>query len=208
MDAQVVSEILIVFLGSILQAMAGFGFTLFANPMLLMVGLTLPETVFITCLSSAVQKVLAVHHMRHQVYWREIWPVIVVSVLAIPLGTLALKGLSKQSVSFVKQFIGVLILLAIVLQIVWHTKPHERTPRYWGLSAGLASGFLSGLANIGGPPIVLWIHAHRWTNERIRVTVPAITLPGVPIQGPCCCWPSTAASCPRGRPASAPPWPW
>ncbi len=39
-----------------------------------------------------------------------------------------------------------------------------------------------GFANIGGAPIILWILAHRWQNEKMRVTSLAFTLAFVPFQ--------------------------
>jgi uncharacterized membrane protein YfcA len=35
----------------------------------------------------------------------------------------------------------------------------------------LAAGVLSGVSGMGGPPIVLWLMAHKWSNDRIRVTM-------------------------------------
>jgi uncharacterized membrane protein YfcA len=58
----------------------------------------------------------------------------------------------------------------------------DRIPAVWGYLAGFFSGFLNGLANIGGPPLVLWVLAHRWENNRMRATPIAFSLIYVPFQ--------------------------
>jgi uncharacterized protein len=70
----------------------------------------------------------------------------------------------------------------VLVQWALRIRPRDRLARGWGLLAAAFTGVLTGMLNMGGPPIVLWAHAHRWSTDRIRVIVPALTLPLVPFQ--------------------------
>ena len=70
----------------------------------------------------------------------------------------------------------------LLLQWLWRVKPRDVLARGWGFLAAACSGVLAGFANIGGPPLILWIHSQKWSNERNRVTIPAMSLPLVPFQ--------------------------
>ncbi len=61
-------------------------------------------------------------------------------------------------------------------------EPQDKVHWSWEYLAAVCSGILNGLANIGGPPLVLWIHAQRWTTERKRVSTLLYGLPYVPFQ--------------------------
>jgi hypothetical protein len=43
-------------------------------------------------------------------------------------------------------------------------------------------GFIGGVAGMGGPPIVMWVHAHDWSNQRSRATLWAYFSGLTPIQ--------------------------
>ena len=60
--------------------------------------------------------------------------------------------------------------------------PVPRLARYWDVLAGAASGILQGFANIGGPPLMMWVCAHQWSNQQFRITPVSIALLMVPFQ--------------------------
>ncbi len=167
---------------SALQSAVGFGFALFSVPAMLLLGWPLPESVVIASLGSFVQRVQAVVHLRRDVHWGQLAGPIALALLGLPLGVGLLRLLSEADRGTVRQILGGLILAVVVVQRVWRVRPRERLHRAWGWVAGFCSGILSGLASIGGPPLVLWVHAHHWPNPRLRVTIPAITIPCTPLQ--------------------------
>ena len=167
---------------SVLQGTVGFAFSLFAVPALLFTGLALPEAVMLALLAGSVQRLLTVSKLRGSVDWRHLFPLIAVGLLAVPLGILLLHRLADTDKSTMRLVLGMLILLALALQWASRIKPRPHVHWAWGVLAAICSGVLSGLANIGGPPIVLWVHAHDWPNEKIRVTTLAFSLPMVPFQ--------------------------
>jgi len=169
-------------LGSLIQSSSGFGFGLFAVPLLLFMGFNLPETVIIVVIGSAIQKITAVTQLWKSVDWKGQAPYMAVGLASLPLGIYCMYQASFLGQASVKQIIGSVILLLLLLQWKGVIKSSEKVPAIWGYIAGFFSGLLNGLANIGGPPLVLWILAHRWSNEKMRVTPIAFSLVFVPFQ--------------------------
>lgn len=173
---------LAVFLGSLLQAAVGFGFSLVVVPLLLSAGFGAPEAVSASVIAALGQRVFALRHLHRAVDWRTLWPMMLIGMLSLPLGVAALHHVSGMRQSVVRQVIGLCILVLILVQWLGKVEPRDSLAAGWGYLASFFAGLLSGFASIGGPPIVLWILAHRWSTERIRITVSAYTLAFVPLQ--------------------------
>jgi uncharacterized membrane protein YfcA len=169
-------------LGSMIQSSSGFGFGLLAVPLFLLMGFTLPETVIMVVIGSAVQKITAVSYLWKAVDWKGQAPYMAVGLATLPLGVYGLYRVSFLAQPAIKQIIGAVVLLLLLLQWKGFIKSREKVAPVWGYTAGFFSGFLNGLANIGGPPLVLWILAHCWSNEKMRVTPIAFSIVFVPFQ--------------------------
>ncbi len=172
----------ILLFSSFVQSSVGFAFALFSNGLLLTIGMPLPEAVMLSSLASTLQRVVMTSRMNHHVDWKMFSPYILLSLLFVPVGILLLKLLSFQSISLSKQVIGGVILAMLCLHLWMKPVPRKEIRRGWGILAASSSGLLTGMANIGGPPIVFWVHSHDWSNEIKRVAVPAMSLPLVPFQ--------------------------
>ena len=168
--------------GSIIQSSSGFGFGLFAIPILLFFGFDLPAAVTMAIIGSAVQKVTAVNYLKDELNWKEMLPYMLTGLVSLPLGIYAMFKVSAMDQSVVKQIIGGLVLVLLVLRWKGAIKSRPIVPGIWGYIAGFFSGLLNGFANIGGPPLVLWTLAHQWSNQRMRGTIIAFSLIFVPFQ--------------------------
>lgn len=169
-------------LGGIIQSSSGFGFGLFIIPILLFFGFSLAPTVIIVVIGSAIQKMMAVNYLKEHLDWKEMMPFIIIGLIGLPLGIYAMFKVSHMSQPAVKQVIGGLVLLMLVLHWQGAIKSRELVPKLWGYIAGFFAGLLNGFANIGGPPVVLWTLAHRWSNPKMRGTIIAFSLIFVPFQ--------------------------
>lgn len=172
----------VLLLGGVIQSSIGFGFGLFAIPLLLFMKISLPETVMIVIISSAIQKIVATTHLRKFVKWKELYPMMAVGFFTLPLGIYMMFRVSTLDHSLVKQILGVCIFLLLLLRIKGVIKSAGKDASSWGLVAAFFSGLLNGFANIGGPPMVIWILTKNWTNERMRGTLLAFSLVFVPSQ--------------------------
>jgi uncharacterized protein len=171
-------------IGSIVQSSAGFGFSLVALPLMLFMGFNLPQAVMINIIASAFQKITAITYIGKSVDWKGHYPYMTIGFLALPVGVFCQYHASFLRQSYIEMGLGVIILVSLVLQWAEIIKVKEKVSCIWGYVAGFSSGFLNGLANIGGPPLVLWILAHSrtWTNEKMRATPIAFALVSMPLQ--------------------------
>ena len=169
-------------LGALLQSAAGFGFGLFAVPALLVIGFSLPQAVMLCVAGSAMQKVLAVYALREHVPWRNLKPLIVSGLVTLPAGLWLMQRLSRAGRDTTGIVVAALIMAMLLLRRLAAPRGRAVVPAAWGVAAGAVSGVLNGLANIGGPPVVLWSLAHDWSNRRLRVTTLAQSLVFVPFQ--------------------------
>lgn len=88
----------------------------------------------------------------HQARWREVLPLTLSAMVLVPVGAHFLALLEP---TLVRRLIGGLILGFVLLLLTG--KSHYSHPRLvLTYSVGALSGFLTGLAGIGGPPIVLY----------------------------------------------------
>lgn len=173
----------ILFLSALICTMVGFGFGIFANSLMLLAGMTLPQAMPISVTTMSAQTAVSIYHLRaHGMFARVRW-VIFTTLLFMPLGTLLLHYLSEtMSKESLRAIVGGIILLVVTLQTAARVKPRERVHWGWGLAAASSGGVLAGLCGMGGPPLVLWVIAHQWSSQQTRVALWTIFLSLVPAQ--------------------------
>lgn len=172
----------IVFFGIALQAMIGFGYALIATPLLLSAGLPLADIVVITTVTSTSQRLIFGYQMREHAQVKLYIPVVIASIFGIPIGIYILGIVSGESRDIVKQMVGIIILLTVIIQLTVKVQPKESIAKLWGYLAGVIAGVLAGFANIGGPPHVIWVYAHNWTKEQLRAAPLLLSIPMIPVQ--------------------------
>ncbi|HBK05603.1 MAG TPA: sulfite exporter TauE/SafE family protein [Acetobacteraceae bacterium] len=154
-----------VLFASILRGFTGFGFGLAAVPLL---SLALPPAEVVP-LVVTLQVVIGVGGLRTawpDCDWRSVRALVPGLVCGVPIGLLILTVLSPNPVRFA---IG-----AVIIFSVWLIQRGIRLPPNpsWIVSAsvGLASGVISGLASMGGPPVVVYLLAVGHSAARMRAT--------------------------------------
>ncbi len=167
---------------SLVQSAVGFAFNLLALPLLLSIGLSLPEAVLLATLGASFQKIHAVLALRRSIIWHACLLLLVTSAVTLPAGILVLRGLARVDPRWIRAGVGGFVLVALAAVWALRVTPRERLHWGWGVLAGSVSGFLSGLTSTGGPPIVLYVHAHRWRNPQMRATMLAQALALAPLQ--------------------------
>ena len=183
MSPQLLAGIAIVlFLGSMLQGAVGFAFGLFAIPFLVWTGVSLSEAVALMSISVFVQVLVSTVQLRRDVRWREVLPATGLRYLTLPVGLALLLLIDTLDKAQIKQILGLLVLSALLAQIFWKIEPRDDLAPKWTVLAFSSSGFMQGLAAMGGPPVVLWVMAHRWNSRQSRAFLLALFLLGAPPQ--------------------------
>jgi len=170
MDTQLLLLIaLCVCSGAVVQAMIGFGGGLVAIPLLLWAGLDLPDALGVMTASVSMQLTFKVARYWAEIDWPVIWPMARARAVGYVPGLVVLSILAESSQSFIKQVIGGVVLIALIMQLMARITPRDRVAAGWTWLAGTTSGFSAGCVGIGGPPVVLWVMAHNWPPKKARL---------------------------------------
>lgn len=165
---QLVEICVILFLGSLLQGAVGFGMGMFSISVMIWFHIPITSAVAIVIVASGLQTLWSWYNNREHLDWREPVRISVIRMMTVPLGIMTLGVLSVQSQAVIKQVVGGVIVIVLLAQWGLRIKPREKVAEEWMWVAGLSSGFLTGLIDMGGPPLVLWVMAHDWPNRKAR----------------------------------------
>ena len=154
-----------VFLASVLRGFTGFGFGLAAVPMLT---LALPPAEVVP-LVVTLQVIIGAGGLRaawHECDWHSVGLLFPGLVTGVPIGFLVL---TEVPANLVRLAIGGVIAFS-----VWLIQRGLRLPpnpsRLVSYGVGVVSGIISGLASMGGPPVVVYLLAVGHSAARIRAT--------------------------------------
>ena len=173
---------LVLMAGSMMLSTIGFGGALVSTQLLLLLGLPLPQCIMFTITAGAVTGLIVLWKLHDWGRWRDLAPLILIGVLMMPIGFWIQSNLARQNIETVRMVVGGIILAALLGGWFLRVRPRDRLAPGWGVLAASSSGILSGVGNFGGPPLVLWIHAHRWPPQRLRVSLMAFGLCYIPWQ--------------------------
>lgn len=153
MDADILFAGIVVAGAGIVRGYTGFGFAMICALCLALVFAPATVTPVILCLDIAASLWLFVK-ARRQVDWRGLRLIIFGAAVTLPLGTMALLHVP---VTPVRIFISLVILSASVALLRQNTRRNATGPAATA-AVGMCSGFLSGLAALGGPPVILFYY--------------------------------------------------
>jgi uncharacterized protein len=154
-----------IFLASVLRGFTGFGFGLAAVPMLT---LALPPAEVVP-LVVTLQVIIGAGGLRaawRECDWRSVGLLFPGLVTGVPIGLLIL---TEVPANLVRVAIGGVIAFS-----VWLIQRGMRLPpnpsRLVSYAVGVVSGVISGLASMGGPPVIVYLMAVGHSASRIRAT--------------------------------------
>ncbi|MBT7701041.1 MAG: TSUP family transporter [Verrucomicrobia bacterium] len=164
------------------QAAVGFGSALFAIPLLVLLGIPLPNIIVLVYTCSMMQTVIGARKLREDVPWRPAFAAISVMTVGLVLGLVLLSRLANLNKDTIRLAVGCVLALIVVAQIVIRPKPVATLHPAWGAAAFVSAGFLGGACGMNGPPLVLWSMAHDWSNAKTRGFLFAVFSMANPIQ--------------------------
>ena len=173
---------LIVFLAGMLQSAIGFGYALFATPLLVLIGIPLPNVITLVATCSLFQSMFGVIDLRSHVPWRLSLMATLIRGLSLIIGILLLKILVGLSTLHIRMAIGCILCSLVAMQLLYRPAPRPQLHWAWGGLAFVSSGLLSGFCGMGGPPLVIWVMAHDWSNPKSRAFLFATFTAAIPIQ--------------------------
>lgn len=178
---QLITIATVLLFASVVQSAVGFGMGLITVPILLWSGVALPHAVVIVISGTAIHTAAAAVALRREVPWRLIGVITAVRSIGMVVGVVLLGVMAAVDISRIKQIIGALLAVVVVSQWLWKPAPRQRIGAPWSGLAILLSGIMAAAVGMGGPPMVLWVLAHRWTAVRIRAVLLATFLLSTPV---------------------------
>jgi uncharacterized membrane protein YfcA len=154
-----------VFLASVLRGFTGFGFGLAAVPLL---SLVLPPAEVVP-LVVTLQVIIGGGGLRaawRDCDWRSVGLLFPGLVVGVPIGLVILTSVPAN---LVRLTIGGVIAFSVLL-IQRGLRLAPNPSRLVSFAVGLVSGVISGLASMGGPPIVVYLLAVGHSAARMRAT--------------------------------------
>jgi hypothetical protein len=140
-------------------SMAGVGAAVILIPVLLAFGIELHTAMATALLLNAIGMIIAsVTFIRKGlVEWRLVIPMLIIAVLASPLGVWVAKGMERTPLLWL--FVGFLVFAGVMMMFY---QPRPRTERRTvaqtltlGLPVGAVAGFVGGLLGVGGGNIIV-----------------------------------------------------
>ncbi len=154
---------LVVFVAALVQGVMGFGGALIAMPLLVtLVGIQTATPAF--ALVGALASLMNAVRWRAHVTRGDLLQLVIPAALGIPIGVLLLARLDAEMVT---RALGVILIGYAAYNLIGWAVPPLRN-RLWAYVAGFTSGILSGAFNTGGPPVIVFADARRWTADRFR----------------------------------------
>lgn len=152
----------------IARGMLGFGATLIVVPCLISIYGPL-EAVVVASIIEVPAVISLLPTAIREADWRHIAPVGLASLVTIPLGAWLLVSIDPDTA---RRSIAIMVIIfAALLATGWR---YRRPPGLaMKLSVGAASGVTSGLANIGGPVVVMFLVASKSAAAGVRAGIMA-----------------------------------
>jgi uncharacterized membrane protein YfcA len=161
----------VVFLAALIRGVTGFGFALVFAPLMLL--LMQPKAVVPTnLLLSLLSNIVVLTFSFRQVNLRRLLPMIVGSLMGIPIGIFIITIISAVILKILIG--GVVVFFAILL--VLKVTPRFSNEKLVSGFAGFLSGVLTSSTSLGGPPVVLFMHTQSWEKNEIHPSLAAYFL--------------------------------
>jgi len=167
----IVAAIIIILIGAFIQGLAGFGFSQFAIPLLVLFIIS-DELIPIMVILSLFLNIMMVHSLWRDVQVKRIWPMMLCGVLGIPFGVYLLNVADANSL---KIMIGSLILIFGLAQL-FNIRKHLKAERAAMAPIGFAGGVLNGCVSMSGPPLILFFSNQGFTKQEFRANLVAFFL--------------------------------
>lgn len=167
---QIMLSIVVIFVAYTVKGLSGFGSGLIAIPLL---AFMFPLTFIVPVLGllSYGGTVTQSFHLRKQVVWRDMLPLLPFSLLGIAIAVWLLVNVDANSLVLA---LGVFILLYAIYSLL--PLSVFRGGRRWAIAAGLGGGMVGALFGTGGPFYVVYLKMRQLHKEPFRATIAMIFL--------------------------------
>lgn len=157
--------VLLAAVAAFIQALSGFGFSLFIVPFLaLLIGPK--DTVLLANLLSTVSGVVQATNLRHHAERRTALILMAGSCIGMPIGLAVLILVNPDGLKLIIAGMVIVFTLLLMRGLALHS-----AGLLGDLAAGLTSGILNTSTSMSGPPVVLYLQGRGLTPLHFRATI-------------------------------------
>jgi uncharacterized membrane protein YfcA len=164
----------IIFIATLVRSTFGFGESLIAVPLLILVipiEIAVPLSVLISILIAAV----VVVQDYKKIHFNSAKWLILFATLGIPIGLFLL---IYGNENLIKSGLGIIIILYSIYSLFSKNSfKLETDHKLWLFICGFFSGVFGGAYGLNGPPLVIYGNMRNWTAKHFRATLQAYFLP-------------------------------
>lgn len=164
---QIVWCLAVFFAAAVVQSVGGFGFALFAVP-LMALAIDLPLAVIAASIASLVNVVGLCIRSYRDIDWSATKRLNIPAIFGMPIGLYALVNVDEGSL---KVALGLIIMLLII--VLLRTKSRPRHSSAVDVIAGFCSGVLATSTSTNGPPLVFAAQLRGLSPPIFRATMSA-----------------------------------
>jgi uncharacterized membrane protein YfcA len=171
--ATVTATVAICFGSAVLQRTVGFGFALFAVPLMAFV-LPTRSAVVVVFLAGSTLSVWLAARLHAAIVWPAARPLAAGTVLGAPFGVIVLGGVSAGTLRLI---LGVTICVAalwIIASARWTIRERGGLSPSSTLALGVISGVLNTSLATSGPPLVFALRRTGFHGDGFRATISAV----------------------------------
>lgn len=128
----------IIFLAGMGQSAVGFGYALFATPLLVWIGFPLPDVITLVATCSMIQAAIGAWKLQGDVPWRLSLSATAIRIAGVAVGLLLLKKLVALNTDHIRMVIGSILCLLVAIQVLWKTRVVKVLHWSW---AGFINGY-------------------------------------------------------------------
>jgi uncharacterized membrane protein YfcA len=162
-NLEILLPLLAIFFAVFTQSLAGFGVALIAMAFLPgLVGIQ-TATPLVALIAVTIEFFLLIRY-RHALQFQAVWPVALASVVGIPLGVWALKGVDERLFLIV---LGI-VIAGYALYALFQFKLPELSHPIWAYAVGFLAGIIGGAYNTSGPPVIIYGNCRRWPPAEFK----------------------------------------
>ena len=165
MDATVLAIFLVsTFCGGIVTGLAGFAMGLVVSGVWLHIFTPLQTTTFIVGFGLLVQS-YAIWRLRRSFNWRHVVPLIIGSVVGVPIGASLLPYIEP---AYLRLGVGVLLIFYGIYGLLAPPIPPLPANRPAEVGIGFVNGILGGMTGLAGVFVTIWAASRGWSRHEQR----------------------------------------
>lgn len=161
--------LLIMLSGGVLQSVTGFGLSVYAICLLPLL-MPMQQAVVVVSMMSAVVSIQILWKLYRRVNIRVAFPAVAASLITQAAGFFLLVTVEE---GILKKVLGIVLILLAAYNILFAGRIHIKACTRNGVIAGMISGILTGMFNVGGPPLVMYYLAACEDKEEYTATLQA-----------------------------------